>query len=218
MKKLNMALAICVAMSMYSCTNKTEDKVETTVVKEVSTTTEEATEIVEGVIRKSSVEWTAYKTTEKVGVTGHFDVVLVKDAKEDGKTPQEVLEGANIIAIVPSLNSDQIDRDQKLKDILFGNMIDTKEIKGQLHFRDGKTYLNLTLNKASKEYEVKSTFENNVFTIDGTIDLLDFNASKALEALNQACLELHKGADGVSKTWSEVHIKGQVEFSEGFGK
>ena len=97
-------------------------------------------------------------------------------------------------------------------------MIDTKEIKGQIHFRDGKTYLNLTLNKSSKEYEVKSTFENNVFTINGTIDLLDFNASKALEALNQACLELHKGADGVSKTWSEVHIKGQVEFSEGFGK
>ena len=41
---------------------------------------------------------------------------------------------------------------------------------------------------------------------------------KALEALNQACLELHKGADGVSKTWSEVHIKGQVEFSDSFGK
>ena len=218
MKKLNMALAICVAMSMYSCTNKTEDNVDTPEVKEVSTTTAEATEIVEGVIRKSTIEWTAYKTTEKVGVTGHFDVVLVKEAKEDGKTPQEVLEGATIVAVVPSLNSDQIDRDQKLKDILFGNMIDTKEIKGQLHFRDGKTYLNLTLNKASKEYEVKSTFENNVFTIDGTIDLLDFNASKALEALNQACLELHKGADGVSKTWSEVHIKGQVEFSEGFGK
>ena len=213
-----MALAICVAMSMYSCTNKTEDNVDTPEVKEVSTTTEEATEIVEGVIRKSTIEWTAYKTTEKVGVTGHFDVVLVKEAKEDGKTPQEVLEGATIVAVVPSLNSDQIDRDQKLKDILFGNMIDTKEIKGQIHFRDGKTYLNLTLNKSSKEYEVKSTFENNVFTINGTIDLLDFNASKALEALNQACLELHKGADGVSKTWSEVHIKGQVEFSDSFGK
>ena len=41
---------------------------------------------------------------------------------------------------------------------------------------------------------------------------------KALEALNQACLELHKGADGVSKTWSLVHIKGQVEFSDSFGK
>ena len=118
-----MALAICVAMSMYSFTNKTEDKVDAPEIKEVSTTTEEATEIVEGVIRKSTIEWTAYKTTEKVGVTGHFDVVLVKEAKEDGKTPQEVLEGATIVAIVPSLNSDQIDRDQKLKDILFGNMI-----------------------------------------------------------------------------------------------
>lgn len=47
---------------------------------------------------------------------------------------------------------------------------------------------------------------------------MDFNTGKAMEALNQACFELHKGADGVSKTWSEVHIKGQVEFSDSFGK
>ena len=97
-------------------------------------------------------------------------------------------------------------------------MINTGEIKGQLHFRDGKTFLNLTLNNASKEYEVKSTFENNVFTIETDVDLMDFNTGKAMEALNQACFELHKGADGVSKTWSEVHIKGQVEFSDSFGK
>ena len=97
-------------------------------------------------------------------------------------------------------------------------MTNTSEIKGQLHFREGKTFLNLTLNNTSKEYEVKSTFENNVYTIETDVDLMDFNAGKALEALNQACLELHKGADGVSKTWSLVHIKGQVEFSDSFGK
>ena len=73
-----------------------------------------------------------------------------------------------------------INTTEQMKDILFGNMIDTKEIKGQIHFREGKTYLNLTLNKSSKEYEVKSTFENNVFTIDGTIDLLDFKVSKLI--------------------------------------
>ena len=49
-------------------------------------------------------------------------------------------------------------------------MINTSEIKGQLHFRDGKTFLNLTLNNASKEYEVKSTFENNVFSIETDVD------------------------------------------------
>lgn len=214
-----MAIAVCLAMSLSSCNNKTEEKVVTPHENTVQNpTVEEPSEIVEGVIRKSGVEWTAYKTTEKVAVTGHFDVVLVKNAKEDGKTPQEVLEGADILASIPTINSDNIDRDQKLKDILFGSMANTTEVKGQLHFREGKTFLNLTLNNTSKEYEVKSTFENNIYTIDAVVDLMDFNAGKALEALNQACLELHKGADGVSKTWSEVHIKGQVEFSDSFGK
>ena len=214
-----MAIAVCLAMSLYSCNNKAEEKVETAHENTVQQpTVEEPSEIIEGVIRKSSVEWTAYKTTEKIAVSGHFDVVLVKSAKEEGKTPQEVLEGADIVATVPTINSDNIDRDQKLKDILFGNMTNTSEIKGQLHFREGKTFLNLTLNNTSKEYEVKSTFENNVYTIETDVDLMDFNAGKALEALNQACLELHKGADGVSKTWSLVHIKGQVEFSDSFGK
>ncbi len=217
MKKLSIAIICCASVMLMNCTNKTEEKPVEQPAK-TAVTVEEPTEIVEGVIRKSGVEWTAYKTTEKVAVSGRFDVVLVKDAKEDGKTPQEVLEGANIIATVATLNSDQIDRDQKLKDILFGNMINTSEIKGQLHFRDGKTFLNLTLNHASKEYEVKSTFENNIFSIETDVDLMDFNTGKAMEALNQACFELHKGADGVSKTWSEVHIKGQVEFSDSFGK
>ncbi len=217
MKKLSIAIICCASVMLMNCTNKTEEKPVEQPAK-TAVTVEEPTEIVEGVIRKSGVEWTAYKTTEKVAVSGRFDVVLVKDAKEDGKTPQEVLEGANIIATVATLNSDQIDRDQKLKDILFGNMMNTSEIKGQLHFRDGKTFLNLTLNNVSKEYEVKSTFENNVFTIETDVDLMDFNTGKAMEALNQACFELHKGADGVSKTWSEVHIKGQVEFSDSFGK
>lgn len=217
MRKISTAIICCASVMLMNCTNKTEEKTEEQSTK-TAVTVEEPTEIVEGVIRKSGVEWTAYKTTDKVAVSGRFDVVLVKNAKEDGKTPQEVLEGADIIATVATLNSDQIDRDQKLKDILFGNMINTSEIKGQLHFRDGKTYLNLTLNNVSKEYEVKSTFENNVFMIETDVDLMDFNSGKAMEALNQACLELHKGADGVSKTWSEVHIKGQVEFSDSFGK
>ena len=205
MKKINRVLAICLAMSFYSCNNKAEEnKATQKETQEMTTTVEEPTEIVEGVIRKSNVEWTGYKTTEKVAVTGHFDVVLVKDANEEGKTPEEVLEGANIVAIVATLNSDKIDRDQKLKDLFFGNMLETKEIKGQLHFRGGKTFLNLTLNNVSKEYEVKSSFENNVYTIETDVDLMDFNTTKAMDTLHQACLELHKGADGVSKTWSEV--------------
>jgi hypothetical protein len=44
-----------------------------------------------------------------------------------------------------------------------------------------------------------------------TIDILnDFKAQTALESISKACFELHKGPDGVSKTWSEVAIGAAV--------
>ena len=55
-------------------------------------------------------------------------------------------------------------------------------------------------------------FENDIARSDqdkddlGQIDVFDWNASEALDALNEVCHALHKGPDGVSKTWSEVHL------------
>jgi hypothetical protein len=50
------------------------------------------------------------------------------------------------------------------------------------------------------------------FTVEGVINLEDFGAQAAVESINKACFDLHKGADGVSKTWSEVAISGAVLF------
>jgi hypothetical protein len=35
----------------------------------------------------------------------------------------------------------------------------------------------------------------------------DFNLAPALAKLNKACEAVHKGPDGVSKTWSTVELK-----------
>ena len=39
------------------------------------------------------------------------------------------------------------------------------------------------------------------------MQLKDWNALGALESLNKVCFDLHKGADGVSKTWEDVAIE-----------
>ena len=46
--------------------------------------------------------------------------------------------------------------------------------------------------------------------INASMDLNNWQAQVALESLNQACLELHRGADGVSKTWDEVIINAKI--------
>jgi len=39
------------------------------------------------------------------------------------------------------------------------------------------------------------------------MNLDTWNGQTAVASLNEACKDLHKGADGVSKTWNEVAIE-----------
>jgi len=216
MKKIALVLGI-VGITVFSCTEKkTEEVVETEII-ETNVSQEEPSDMVDGVIKGASVKWTGFKTTEKIAVSGTFDAVQVLDAKE-GKTAEEILQGAKVRVPVASIDSGLEDRDSKLKMILFGAMANTSDIYGVINFKNGKTYITFTLNNVSKEYEVTSKVDKNIFTINTTVNLADFNANAAVEALNKACFDLHKGADGISKTWSEVEIEGTVQFSDELGK
>ena len=46
--------------------------------------------------------------------------------------------------------------------------------------------------------------------ISTTVNVMEWNGQEAMDSLNVACFDLHKGADGVSKTWSEVDINASV--------
>lgn len=216
MKKIALVLGI-VAVSVFSCTEKKVEEVVELQTIESQVSQEEPSEMIAGVIKGAAVKWTGFKTTEKLAVSGTFDAVQVLDVKT-GTTPEEILQGARVRVPVTSIDSGLEERDIKLKKILFGSMLNTADIYGVLSFKNGKTYIKFTLNDVSKEYEVTSKFENNVFTINTTVNLADFNANAAVEALNKACFDLHKGPDGVSKTWSEVEIEGTVTFSDDLSK
>lgn len=206
MKKI---VLMAFAMSLFAVSCKKEEKVETPV--------EETTEVVNEVENlklvadSTKVSWTAYKTTDKIAVGGSFTEIELKNTQE-GTTPEEVLEGSSFSIPVSSLFTNNPDRDSKLKQFFFGAMNDTELIGGTINFANGKTTLMLSLNGVAKPVEVESTFENNVFSVNGILNLDDFNGQQAIESINNVCKDLHKGADGVSKTWSEVTISGSVLF------
>lgn len=197
------------AISLFAVSCKKEEKKESPV--------EETTEVVTKadnlsiVSDSTKVSWTAYKTTDKVAVGGSFTEIELKNTQE-GTTPQEILEGASFSIPVSSLFTNNPERDSKLKQFFFGAMTDTELIGGTINFVDGKATLMISLNGVAKPVEVESTFENNVFAVNGTLNLEDFNAQQAIESINNVCKDLHKGADGVSKTWSDVAISGSVLF------
>lgn len=203
MKKIAI-LAFAVSLFVVSC--KKEEKVETST-EEVTTEVPALTIVNDS----TKVTWTAYKTSEKVAVGGSFTQISVENVRT-GTTPQEILDGAKFSIPVSSLFTNNEERDGKLLKSFFGVLKNSELISGEIHFVEGQPKLTLTLNGVTKDVTATGSFENNLYTFDGVINLEDFGAQDAVASLNKICGDLHKGADGVSKTWSEVAIKGSVLF------
>jgi len=154
-----------------------------------------------------TIKWTGYKTTSKIPVNGTFEILEVSNIKE-APTAVEALSGTKFSIPVSSLVSGDADRDSKLKQLFFGVMDATVSLTGTVNLNeDGTGNINLSMNGVSKEIPVTFTVKDQIVNLEGTLDIVnDFSAQAALESINTACLELHKGPDGVSKTWSEVAI------------
>mgnify|MGYP001334220064 CR=1 FL=1 len=82
-------------------------------------------------------------------------------------------------------------------------IIDKWKNKGQY---PNEVIINLTLNNVSKDLSLNYTTSGDSISINGELNILDFNGSKALASINKACEALHTGADGISKTWAEVNL------------
>lgn len=202
MKKLNILL-LCLSLSIVACKN---DK------KETKTPEAEATaaEVFVAKPEATSVKWTAYKTTEKVGVGGEFTTVNFEE--KSGATPEEALNGLKFSIPVSSLftNDATNTRDAKIKTSFFGSMLDTELLTGTIAYTSGNCVANLTMNGVTHELPLEINIEDERrVTLKGVMNLANWNALDALAALNKVCFDLHKGADGVSKTWEDVAI--QVE-------
>lgn len=153
----------------------------------------------------TSVKWTAFKTTDKVAVGGEFATLNFESKK--GATPEEALNNLEFSIPVSSLFTKDDSRDAKLKASFFGAMLNTDLIKGTIKFNDGKYVASITMNDVTENLplEFSITDERRV-TMKATMDLKKWNALDALATLNKVCFDLHKGADGVSKTWEDVEI------------
>lgn len=160
----------------------------------------------------TKLEWKAYKFTEKAGVPGSFDSIQVSGAKRSND-PISALRGIKFKIKTDSVNSNNPDRDMKIKKYFFNTESKLgKEISGSFQnitgTESGTVDLILTMN--GKKQTVPMTFtlaENKAITLLGNISVSDFGLNEGLKALNEVCLELHKGKDGNSVLWPTVDLK-----------
>ena len=162
-------------------------------------------------VKNSTVNWTAYKTTDKVPVKGVFtEVNIIKSLNATHQI--DVLNGLEFEIPVASIFSKDSIRDGKLNKFFFEVMKNTLKLKGTFSIQEGgKGQISLTMNGLTKDLPFDYTIQGENIDINASMNLDNWEAKTAIATLNKACNELHSGADGISKTWNEVAINAQIK-------
>jgi hypothetical protein len=161
---------------------------------------------------KNEISFVAYKTTEKVAVGGQFKKVDIHVGGE-GNSVKEAINNTEFSIPVSSLFTKDTSRDYKIRKFFFGVMDNTKLLSGKFVIEnDSIGYTNIKMNGITEKVPFTYTVVGSTFAMSATMDITKWNATAALESLNKVCYDLHKGADGVSKTWSDVALNITSEF------
>ncbi len=169
-----------------------------------------------------TVQWTGFKTNDKVAVNGKFNSVKnLRKLEKSYTTIAQLLKAAAIEVDLMTVDTAAPPRDETLRENFF------KKLKGKFlavgtltqikvgRDNTGTASMNLKFNDQTKRTPVDfSLTKDGSFTLKGKIDLANFTAHEAHESLDKACHDLHKGPDGGSKTWSEVDFMVTTTISE----
>ena len=156
--------------------------------------------------KTTTINWTAYKTTDKIPVKGVFKTVTVSNSKEN-TNPFEVVNNLNFSVPINSIDTKNEARDAKLVKNFFGSMKDTQFLKGHINLgKEGKGDIDLTMNGMTTKFPMTYVLSGQIVEINATLNLDNWKAQLAIAALNKVCNEKHKGKDGISKTWNQVDI------------
>lgn len=181
--------------------------------KKENTTTEKLYSLVSD---STKISFTAYKTTDKIPVGGTFKKINIKNTTA-ATTALETLNGLEFGIPISSLftNDTTGTRDPKLTEFFFGAMKNTEVISGIFHVKDDKCSLEIKMNGETSTIPLETKMNSDTsYTFTGVMDLKQWNASDALVSLNKVCEALHMGKDGISKTWDDVVVKGDVLFDK----
>lgn len=210
MKKLAVLLLVVTAFNLASC--KSEKAKENAPKLEKKQEKKQSTFPYSLQSASSEIKFVAYKTTDKVPVGGQFKKVVIT-ANGDGNSVKEAINNAEFSIPVSSIFTNNTSRDYKIQKFFFGVMDNTKLLSGKFNIKDDTAgTVSITMNGVTDKVPFTYTIAGNVFSMKATMDVKKWNAVKALNSLNTVCKELHKGADGVSKTWNEVALDIKTTF------
>ncbi|PIB36960.1 hypothetical protein BFP72_16890 [Reichenbachiella sp. 5M10] len=194
MKTKNCIPVILALFALYSCSPK----------KAQEEKSEEATAVVYDVAA-AQVKWTAFKLTDRVGVSGTFNEV---DVTAGGAGSVETVLTNGMFSInTASVDSNEATRDPKIKESFFG-VFNTPAITGTIVSAEGgKGQVELMMNDTTNMVPFSYITSDSTLVLTTSIDVTNWNGAAAIDSLNSVCELLHKGSDGVSKLWPDVTVQ-----------
>lgn len=155
----------------------------------------------------TDLRWTAYKFTEKTGVSGTFDNIAITGT-QSADNIREVFKYAVFSIPIKSINSADPERDPKVIKHFFGTMKDTDKLEGKVvKLGENTADVAIKLNSVIDTLQFEMKIEGEHISLESVMELGNWNALPSVEKLNEICRDLHIGADGVSKLWPEVKLE-----------
>tara|TARA_R110002012_G_scaffold160895_1_gene322885 strand:+ start:40380 stop:41036 length:657 start_codon:yes stop_codon:yes gene_type:complete len=196
-KYLGMFLLLLI---FYSC--QTSDKKKTDTIHENMSINETKYAIdTSGVI----IVWTAYKFTNKVGVSGSFKNYTLQGNNKSGSV-ETILNNLKLSILTESVDSKNTVRDFKLHTYFF-KVFNTPTIRGTIiNAKENQGFMKLDMNQNNLKVPYTYSIKNDTIELFTNLNLNNWNGEKALNALKKECYDLHTGEDGISKLWPDVDI------------
>ncbi|MFP6663416.1 MAG: YceI family protein [Deltaproteobacteria bacterium] len=158
-----------------------------------------------------AAEWTAFKTTSKAPVKGHFSETML-EGPHQARTLTALAKGLRMKITGKSVKTGNPGRDVTIASFFFAFMKDGGAIEGQAtkvegDDKKGILHIDVTMNGQTRDVPFAYTISDKlVVAATASIDILDFRMKPAYEQLHRACEEKHTGDDGVAKTWTTVDL------------
>ena len=195
-------LPLSLSLIIFSCNNKEGYKLDMTA-------------------ENIEINWKAYKTNDKTPVSGSFSEFSSDRENQSFNSIDDLVDGLNFSISSLSSSSGDVIRDLNLKDYFFKYLTDNFKIEGTLGrpINDSiDVYFDVLGKNTPIRFEYSTyviptcPYADQIIEIKGKINLVNQFDGEAFNSIHEKCSDLHKGADGISKTWDEVdvHIKALI--------
>ena len=159
--------------------------------------------------------WAGYKTTDKLKVLGNFQEIKTNHSDQKFSSIDDLVNGITFSINSKSSESGDPIRDANLRDYFFNYLTDNFQINGRIS-KYNEEFITANIDVLGVDREIKFTHSivNNLLKLRASISLDELGAYKAYNSISDKCYELHKGSDGISKTWDEVNVILDVPFTK----